>query len=141
MVAVEDGVDEGLIDRPAPAGGKVRQLLTPVLQRVIPPAGPHEDIKCEALHPFEHWDAALHQAIAEATHNPLIVAIYATITGARELAEWGELKRLNITAERRDAYRHEHREIVAALRAHDGRTAEAALTAHLLRVRRNLLGE
>lgn len=90
---------------------------------------------------FEHWDAALHQAIAEATHNPLIVAIYATITGARELAEWGELKRLSITAERRDAYRREHREIVAALRARDGRTAEAALTAHLLRVRRNLLGE
>lgn len=90
---------------------------------------------------FEHWDAALHQAIAEATHNPLIVAIYATITGARELAEWGELKRLSITAERRDAYRREHREIVTALRARDGRAAEAALGAHLLRVRRNLLGE
>jgi len=90
---------------------------------------------------FEHWDAALHQAIAEATHNPLIVAIYATITAARELAEWGELKRLSITAERRDAYRQEHREMVAALRARDGRTAEAVLTAHLLRVRRNLLGE
>ncbi|MFK8253424.1 FadR/GntR family transcriptional regulator [Ancylobacter terrae] len=90
---------------------------------------------------FETWDAALHQAIAEATHNPLIVAIYATITGARELAEWGELKRLSITAERRDAYRQEHREIVAALRARDGRTAEAALTGHLARVRRNLLGE
>lgn len=90
---------------------------------------------------FEHWDAMLHEAIAEATHNPLIVAIYATITAARELAEWGELKRLTITAERRDAYRQEHREIVAALRARDGRAAEAALTAHLLRVRRNLLGE
>ncbi|MCS0502482.1 FadR/GntR family transcriptional regulator [Ancylobacter mangrovi] len=90
---------------------------------------------------FEHWDAALHQAIADATHNPLMVAIYATITSAREFAEWGELKRLSITAERRDAYRQEHREIVAALRARDARLAEAALTRHLLRVRRNLLGE
>ncbi|QIB33993.1 FadR/GntR family transcriptional regulator [Ancylobacter pratisalsi] len=90
---------------------------------------------------FEHWDAALHQAIAEATHNPLMVAIYGTITSAREFAEWGELKRLSITPERRDAYRLEHREIVAALRARDARLAEAALTRHLLRVRRNLLGE
>ncbi|HEY9216350.1 MAG TPA: FCD domain-containing protein [Ancylobacter sp.] len=90
---------------------------------------------------FEHWDAALHQAIAEATHNRLIISIYATITSAREHTEWGELKRLSITAERRDAYRLEHREIVTALRARDGRAAEAALTAHLLRVRRNLLGE
>ena len=90
---------------------------------------------------FEHWDAALHQAIADATHNRLIIGIYATITGAREHTEWGELKRLSITAERRDAYRLEHREIVAALRARDGKAAEAALTQHLLRVRRNLLGE
>jgi len=90
---------------------------------------------------FEHWDAALHQAIADATHNRLIIGIYATITGAREHTEWGELKRLSITAERRDAYRLEHREIVAALRARDGKAAEAALAGHLLHVRRNLLGE
>ncbi|MBS7543645.1 FadR/GntR family transcriptional regulator [Ancylobacter oerskovii] len=90
---------------------------------------------------FETWDAALHQAIAEATHNRLMVAIYATITAARDHADWGELKRRSITAERRDLYRQEHREIVAALRARDGRAAEAAMTRHLVRVKANLLGE
>lgn len=94
----------------------------------------------EDFEEFEHWDAALHQAIAEATHNRLIVSIYATITGARDLAEWGDLKRRSITRERRDIYREEHREIVAALRARDARRAEAAIAAHLVRVRDNLFG-
>jgi DNA-binding FadR family transcriptional regulator len=89
---------------------------------------------------FERWDAALHQAIAEATHNRLVVSIYGTITASRDLAEWGELKRRSITSERRDVYRTEHREIVAALRARDARRAEAAIAAHLSRVRDNLFG-
>ena len=89
---------------------------------------------------FEHWDAALHQAIAEATHNRLIIAIYSAITRARDQADWGELKRRSLTEERRDHYREEHRHIVAALRARDAEKAEGALLAHLRRVRRNLLG-
>jgi DNA-binding FadR family transcriptional regulator len=89
---------------------------------------------------FERWDAALHQAIADATHNKLIVSMYATITAARDFAEWGDLKRRSITAERRDIYREEHREIVAALRARDAKRAEDAIAAHLVRVRDNLLG-
>ncbi|MFC5068963.1 FadR/GntR family transcriptional regulator [Flaviflagellibacter deserti] len=89
---------------------------------------------------FERWDAALHQAIADATHNRLIIRLYATITSARDQAEWGHLKRRSITAERRDIYRREHREIVSALRARDAKMAEEALTAHLHRVRDNLLG-
>lgn len=90
---------------------------------------------------FERWDASLHQAIAEATHNRLIVSIYATITAARDLAEWGDLKRRSVTAERRDVYRADHREIVAALRARDAKRAEEAIAAHLARVRNNLFSD
>lgn len=89
---------------------------------------------------FEHWDAALHQAIAEATHNRLVIAIYTAITRARDQADWGELKRRSLTPERREHYREEHRRIVAALRARDAASAEAALLDHLRRVRQNLLG-
>ena len=89
---------------------------------------------------FEHWDAALHQAIAEATHNRLIVGLYTAITRARDQADWGELKRRSLTPERRDHYREEHRRIVAALRARDAQGAETALLDHLRRVRQNLLG-
>ncbi len=89
---------------------------------------------------FERWDAALHQAIAEATHNRLLMELYRAITRARDQADWGELKRRSLTPERRDIYREQHRRIVAALRARDGARAEAELVAHLKSVRDDLLG-
>ena len=89
---------------------------------------------------FEHWDAALHQAIARSTHNRLVIELYAMITRARDLTAWGELKRRSLSPERRDHYRREHHAIVAALKARDAAAAEAALLGHLERVRSNLLG-
>ncbi len=89
---------------------------------------------------FEHWDAALHQAIARSTHNRLVIELYAMITRARDLTEWGELKRRSLSAERREHYRRDHHAIVAALQARDAARAEAALLGHLERVRSNLLG-
>lgn len=89
---------------------------------------------------FEVWDGRFHQAIADATHNRLVIEVYRTITVARDFAEWGDLKRKSITIDRRAAYEAEHRDIVAALRSRDGGRAEATLGAHLLNVRRNLLG-
>ncbi len=89
---------------------------------------------------FEHWDAALHQGIADATHNRLIAEMFATITRARDHAAWGEMKRRSLTPERRARYEEEHRLIVAALRARDVNQAEAHLLAHLQGVRLNVLG-
>ncbi len=89
---------------------------------------------------FELWDGRFHQALADATHNRLMKAIYRQITLARDLAEWGELKRRSVTEERRRQYEIEHREIVAALQARDATLAETALLRHLVSVRRNLLG-
>ena len=89
---------------------------------------------------FEHWDAALHQAIAKSTHNRLVIEIYAMITRARDLTSWGELKRRSLSAERREHYRREHHAIVAALQARDAAAAEKALLGHLERVASNLLG-
>jgi DNA-binding FadR family transcriptional regulator len=96
--------------------------------------------RTDSFEDFERWDAALHEAIAEATHNRLLVELYRAITRARDHADWGELKRRSLTPERRDAYRDQHRRIVSALRARDGARAEAELTAHLKFVRNNLLG-
>ncbi len=89
---------------------------------------------------FEAWDAALHRAIALATHNRLLIDAYAAISAAREQADWGALKRSTATPERRARYCQEHRAIVAALKTRDAAAAEAAITAHLLAVRHNLLG-
>jgi len=68
------------------------------------------------------------------------VELYRAITRARDHADWGELNRRSLTAERRETYRAQHRRIVAALRARDGNRAEAELVQHLRMVRDNLLG-
>lgn len=88
---------------------------------------------------FEHWDAALHSAIIQAAHNPLIDQAYALFTAARQQDDWGALKRRSLTPDRRAAYQDDHAQIVAALIRRDATEGAACLRAHLIRVRGNLL--
>ncbi len=101
-------------------------------------ASMHRAEQATSLEEFEKGDGEFHQIIAEATHSRLVVAIYAMITEARDATDWGELKRRNSSAERRAAYERDHRDIYAALKARHQAGAEAALRAHLQRVRTNL---
>ncbi len=89
---------------------------------------------------FEQWDTALHEAIALATHNAFVMQVFDLIGTARASASWGALKRKSLTAERRQAYELEHRELVAALRDRDAARATEATRQHLAHVRENLLG-
>ncbi len=89
---------------------------------------------------FEHWDGALHQQLALATHNSFFLRIFQLATEARERGEWGLLKQKSVTPQRRAQYEHEHRVIVRALKARDADTAREALLAHLVNVRTNLFG-
>jgi DNA-binding FadR family transcriptional regulator len=92
------------------------------------------------LEAFEHWDAALHEAIAEATHNRFITGVFRLMSDARAQGEWGVLKRRSATPQRRLEYQREHRDLVDALRQRDGERARALCLEHLLHVRDNLLG-
>jgi DNA-binding FadR family transcriptional regulator len=89
---------------------------------------------------FETWDAALHRCIIAASHSPLLVRLYADVEVARHGKVWGDLKRRNASAGRREEYQQDHREIVAALRLRDAEGAAAAMRTHLGRVSRHLLG-
>jgi GntR family transcriptional regulator, uxu operon transcriptional repressor len=89
---------------------------------------------------FEVWDAALHRSIIAATHSPLLIRLYAEVERARHGRMWGDLKRRNASAARRDEYRRDHEEIVTALRSRDADRATAAMRTHLARVSRHLLG-
>lgn len=89
---------------------------------------------------FETWDAALHEAVAMATKNPVMVEAYRVITRARDGSEWGELKRRSLTPERRALYQSDHERIVEALGRRDARAGEEAMRAHLVRIRENMLG-
>jgi DNA-binding FadR family transcriptional regulator len=93
-----------------------------------------------SLEGFEHWDAALHEAIAEAAHNGFVLQVFRLVGQARQQAEWGALKRRSVTPERRAAYQREHRALVQALQQRDAELARTLCLAHLLHVRRNLLG-
>jgi DNA-binding FadR family transcriptional regulator len=92
------------------------------------------------LEDFEKWDAALHEAIAEAAHNSFITGVFRLMSQARAQGEWGVLKRRSATPERRLDYQREHRELVAALKNRDAERARALCLAHLVHVRVNMLG-
>jgi len=94
-----------------------------------------------SLDEFELWDAALHQAIAAATHNRLVVAIFDLFTLVRQQAEWGKLKDRIVTPERRIQYQQQHRHLVKALRSRDADQAREAVVAHLDYAKRNLFGQ
>jgi DNA-binding FadR family transcriptional regulator len=90
---------------------------------------------------FEKWDAALHEAIAEASHNGFITGVFRLMNEVRAQGEWGLLKRRSATPERRLQYQQQHRALVAALKDRDAERARAACRAHLLQVRANMLGD
>ena len=87
---------------------------------------------------FELWDARLHEALAEATHNAMVVLVFKLMSDARRHGEWGALKRRSASRERRAAYQTEHRALVQALRERDARRGAAMLREHLLHVQKNL---
>jgi DNA-binding FadR family transcriptional regulator len=89
---------------------------------------------------FETWDAALHRCIIAASHSPLLVRLYGQVEEARHGKVWGDMKRRSASAERRDQYQQDHRDIVAALRLRDADGATTAMRTHLARVARHLLG-
>lgn len=94
--------------------------------------------RAATLDEFELWDAALHQALATATHNRFIVRVLDMVAAVRDQAEWGKLKDRIVTPERRLTYQREHRDIVGALKARDAERARDAIVAHLQHARRNL---
>jgi len=89
---------------------------------------------------FEVWDAALHRSIIAAARSPLLIRLYAEVERARHGRVWGDLKRRSASPARRDEYRRDHEEIVAALRLRDADQATEAMRAHLARVSGHLLG-
>lgn len=78
-------------------------------------------------------DTAFHQAIANATHNVLLIEIARIISRARERTDWGELQLHEGTP-------HDHEGILEALSRRNAKLAHERTKAHLLHARRSLLG-
>ena len=82
---------------------------------------------------YAERDTAFHQAIANATHNALLIEIARTIGRARERTNWGELKLQEGTPQ-------DHEGILEALIRRNAKLAHERTKAHLLYARRSLLG-
>lgn len=96
--------------------------------------------RAASLDEFELWDAALHQALATATHNRFVIRVLDLVTAIRQQSEWGKLKDRIVTPERRVEYQQEHRAIVDALKNRDAERARGVILGHLQHARRNLFG-
>ena len=90
---------------------------------------------------FEHWDGALHEAIAQATHNQTIVAMARALAVVRTRGEWGQLKARSMTPEHRRALHAQHTTIVASLHDRDRDAARSQMREHILYVRAYMFGE
>jgi DNA-binding FadR family transcriptional regulator len=129
----------------------VRLLLEPAMMSLVVANATRTDLDrlehcvsaaeaAQTQEDFENWDAALHAAIVEATHNALIIDLYSTITAARDSTVWGDLKRASYSAERREVYDEQHRAIVEALVRRDAPSAGAQVSEHLKQISLNMLG-
>jgi DNA-binding FadR family transcriptional regulator len=129
----------------------VRSLLEPPAMAIVAIRATTRDFERmqrrlllnEAADTFEQVEASdldLHRCLFAASHNPLLISLYAVAEAARGGQLWGDLKRRADSPERRALYREDHRRLVHTLRARDGAGAVAAMREHLDRVRANLLG-
>lgn len=99
-----------------------------------------ESEKTTTVLDFEYWDGMLHQAILAATHNNLLTDLYEAINGVRKQPEWISLKLRNLTPERLEQYRAQHRTLVNALCQRDAKAASTAVYNHLLEIRNGIIG-
>lgn len=95
-------------------------------------AGTHEE--------YETWDTALHRAVIQGSHNPLLIYIYEAVEIARRGQLWGELKRRHDSPELRVIRQDQHHRIVDAIQARDAAAATAAMRNHLDYISMNMFG-
>lgn len=88
---------------------------------------------------YEYWDNRMHRAIAQATHNPLLLAVFDTLNAVRRAVVWGRLRDDTV---RPPADHHsfaEHETLVRLIAERDLGGAAAAMRRHLNSVHAHLL--
>lgn len=89
---------------------------------------------------YEAWDNKLHRAIAQATRNNLLLALFDTLNMVRRATVWGRLRTAKPTPDPGHHSFAEHDALVAAIANRDMDLAAACMRRHLEMVRRKLLG-
>jgi DNA-binding FadR family transcriptional regulator len=88
---------------------------------------------------YEFWDNRLHRAVAQATANIVLLALFDGLNTIRRTVTWGRLRRFSAKP---DAGHHsfiEHDRLVRAIGERDSSAAAEAMRLHLRSVRNHLL--
>lgn len=98
-------------------------------------------LRCRQATDWRSYEAAdnnLHQAIAQATRNKLLVYLFDTLNVVRRSTVWGQLRSSKLPPPNHGSF-DEHDAILAAIDAHDGNLAAARMRDHLISVRERVL--
>ena len=95
----------------------------------------------ETWESYETWDDALHRAIAKATGNALLVALFDQLNQVRRAVAWETVVRKSARPPRDHSSFAEHERIVEAIRARNAVEAHAAMRSHLGSVSARLFGD
>ncbi|MBN34572.1 MAG: hypothetical protein CMM46_07300 [Rhodospirillaceae bacterium] len=87
---------------------------------------------------FTRDDRTFHQAIADATRNPLMISVYRQINHVRGHRQWNAMKDKVLNEASIADYNKDHRALYDALRARDADQAVAVIDRHLDAARRQL---
>ncbi len=90
---------------------------------------------------YEAQDDALHRAIAEATGNVLLLALFDQLNQVRRAVAWNTVVRSSTRPPRDHTSFKEHDNLLAAIEARDPAAAHAAMGQHLGSVTARLFGE
>jgi GntR family transcriptional regulator, uxu operon transcriptional repressor len=87
---------------------------------------------------YEAWDNKLHQAIATATKNKLLIFLFDTLNVVRRSIVWGQERTTERPPVQHESF-DQHDAIVAAIEAHDPAAAADRMRDHLRSVRDRVL--
>ena len=133
LIEVRLGIEPNMV-RLAVMNATARDIerLTGVMERMEQASSDSEG--------FTLWDEEFHQAIADATRNPLMVWVYRQINAVRSHRQWNAMKDKVLTPARIAEYNAQHAALYEAIRTRDVEAAVAIVTNHLHYARRQLVG-
>jgi DNA-binding FadR family transcriptional regulator len=91
------------------------------------------------LRVWETRDDAFHAKLAEASGNPLLVALIDTLRAMRAREDWSRLRKVSHTPDRRRAFLRQHVAVARAVAARDPKGAATAMREHLASVQSAML--
>ncbi len=98
-------------------------------------------VEAKSWSAYENADDLLHQEIAHATQNPLLISMFEYLNSVRRAVSWNKVvRRTNSPASDHKSFK-EHAEICLAIEGRNANEAQIAMRSHLISVSNRLFGE